>query len=258
MILKQTFKKILAYFGLKPYLDFLLFYIRNNKNNPSDRIISDFYSNIIKPNDLVFDIGANIGNYTAIFSNLGAKVVCLEPQKYCYTFLKLRFKAKKNIVIIKKAVDNEEKKKEIFISEHHGVSSMSSEWINNVKKSGRFPTTSWDEKEIIETITLNQLITEYGVPRYCKIDVEGYEFNVLKGLKTKIPLISFEFSYENISVAINCINYLSSLGNIKINIILGNYMGYNLNEWMDKESFFNYLKNLKDKLTVADIFVKLT
>jgi hypothetical protein len=44
----------------------------------------------------------------------------------------------------------------------------------------------------VETITLEQMISTYGRPFYIKIDVEGYELNVLKGLQTAVPYLSFE------------------------------------------------------------------
>lgn len=252
LFIKNSLKKL----GLSVYVDFLLFKIRGTNNQISDEVVLNFYNKIIKKGDLVFDIGANIGNYTAIFSSLGAKVICLEPQNYCYSFLKLRFGYKKNIIIIQKAVDANIGKKEIFVSEHHGISSMSREWIENVQISGRFSNTHWNKKEKVKTTTLSELINIFGTPNYCKIDVEGYEFNVIQGLENKIPLISFELSYENITLAFNCINYLNSLGEIQLNLILGNYKGFVFDEWMDKDSFIKYLQELKEKLFVADIFVK--
>ena len=48
----------------------------------------EFYSYFINAGDVVFDIGANIGNRTQIFSELGARVVAVEPQSKCVTILK--------------------------------------------------------------------------------------------------------------------------------------------------------------------------
>ena len=51
----------------------------------------EFYSEFIKEGDVVFDVGANKGNRTVIFLELGAKVVAVEPQKECYEHLTKRF-----------------------------------------------------------------------------------------------------------------------------------------------------------------------
>jgi 16S rRNA A1518/A1519 N6-dimethyltransferase RsmA/KsgA/DIM1 with predicted DNA glycosylase/AP lyase activity len=55
------------------------------------RKMCTFYRQFIKPNDLVFDVGANIGNYTAIFLALGARVLAIEPQAECMAQLRARF-----------------------------------------------------------------------------------------------------------------------------------------------------------------------
>lgn len=42
-----------------------------------------FYEQFIRPNDICFDIGANMGNRTEVFLKLGAKVIAVEPQSEC-------------------------------------------------------------------------------------------------------------------------------------------------------------------------------
>ena len=44
----------------------------------------------------------------------------------------------------------------------------------------------------VPVTTLDQLILRYGRPYYCKVDVEGYEVEVFRGLTQPIPMISFE------------------------------------------------------------------
>jgi hypothetical protein len=39
----------------------------------------DFYRRFIRPGDLVFDVGANVGKRSAVFLDLGATVVAIEP-----------------------------------------------------------------------------------------------------------------------------------------------------------------------------------
>lgn len=50
---------------------------------PDDAARLEFYSQFIHPGDLVFDVGANVGNRTKIFLRLGARVVAFEPQASC-------------------------------------------------------------------------------------------------------------------------------------------------------------------------------
>lgn len=58
----------------------------------------EFYSQLVKPNDLCFDIGGNIGFKTNVFLQLQARVVTLEPQQDCVEILKARFGRKATIL----------------------------------------------------------------------------------------------------------------------------------------------------------------
>ncbi|MFK7772103.1 MAG: FkbM family methyltransferase [Saprospiraceae bacterium] len=47
----------------------------------------------------------------------------------------------------------------------------------------------------MELTTLDQIIEQEGVPAFIKIDVEGYELEVIQGLNARIPLLSFEANF---------------------------------------------------------------
>jgi predicted RNA methylase len=51
--------------------------------NSVDQRRSEFYSQFVSSGDLVFDVGANVGNRSKIFSRLGARVIAFEPQPAC-------------------------------------------------------------------------------------------------------------------------------------------------------------------------------
>src|SRR5262245_21821949 len=48
----------------------------------------DFYSQVLKPGELCFDIGANVGNRLKVFRKIGARVVAVEPQPACASVLR--------------------------------------------------------------------------------------------------------------------------------------------------------------------------
>ncbi|MBU2026286.1 MAG: FkbM family methyltransferase, partial [Proteobacteria bacterium] len=50
-----------------------------------------FYRRFFRPGELCFDVGANRGNRTAILADLGARVICIEPQPSCVRELRKRF-----------------------------------------------------------------------------------------------------------------------------------------------------------------------
>jgi FkbM family methyltransferase len=226
---------------------------RREKNNEQRRF--DFYSSLIRKNDLCFDVGANYGNRSEVFLKLGAKVIAFEPQPKPLKFLRRKFK--NNITILDKALGAHPGKSNLFISSASTLTSMSKEWIEKVK-TNRFKQANWNNKIEVEMTTLDEMIVKYGKPDFCKIDVEGFEFEVLKGLTQPIGIISFEFTIpEFVDKAIECINYLNKLGKIICNYSSGETLIFALEEWLNPNDFITLFKTLPDKGIVdGDIYIK--
>jgi FkbM family methyltransferase len=151
-------------------------------------------------NDLIFDIGANHGLKAEIFLKLGARVIAVDPdvsnqKTLTERFLALRLR-KKPIVIVAKAVSARNGHETFWVSEPgFEINTLSAKWAETLGKDpARFGRIMFEfrEKRQVETITLEQMISTYGRPFYIKIDMEGYELNVLKGLQTAVPYLSFE------------------------------------------------------------------
>lgn len=215
-----------------------------------------FYSQFIKKDDLCFDVGANIGDKTAMFLQLGAEVVAIEPQESCWRFLKRRFK-NDNVHIVNKALDKSVSRKDFFIDRSHTLSSMSKEWIATVKHSGRFSLRhKWNDKVRIETTTLDLLIKEFGKPDFCKIDVEGFEFEVIQGLSQPLNMLSLEFIPEYLQPVLNCIDYLSQLGKVEFNYSLtGSALA--LPGWVNADDMVGVLQDMSGKsMSQGDIYVR--
>jgi FkbM family methyltransferase len=215
----------------------------------------DFYSSFIKKNDLCFDIGANYGNRSEVFLKLGAKVVAFEPQPRPLKFLKRKFK---NLIAIEdKALGTNPGKSILFISSASTLTSMSEEWISEVKNN-RFSKAHWNDKIEVDVTTLDEMITKYGKPGFCKIDVEGFELEVLKGLSQRVEMISFEFTIpEFVDKAIDCVNYLNSLGKIVCNYSPGETLIFALDEWLNSTDFIELFKTLSAKGIIdGDIYIK--
>ncbi len=222
-----------------------------------DQEMLEFYSQFVRHGTLCFDIGANIGNRTKIFLKLGANVVAVEPQDECISILRSVFGNNRNLSIVSGAVGSSEGEAEIIKCNSNTISSLSPEWIEAVTKSGRFSGYKWTEKKIVPMTTLNKLIAKYGKPIFIKIDVEGFEFQVIRGLSQPIRTISFEFTPEYIESAYKCINLLSVLGEVRLNYSIGEEMKLILEDWITAEDMKKILSNFSDnKKIFGDIYVK--
>lgn len=213
----------------------------------------------LKPGMLVFDVGANLGNYSQLFLDKKTKVIAVEPQSYCKDFLRLRFRGNPSIKILGIGLGAMEEKKELRVSSAHTLSSFNSEWIKGVNESERFKPSNavWEKKEIIRMQTLDQLILQFGTPDYLKIDVEGYEKEVLKGLSRRINYISFEYTIPELTDdAIACIHILKKTGDYEFLSILENE---NSVTWLDESEIEKQVLQLKKNghLHNGDIFARL-
>ena len=222
-----------------------------------------FYSRFIKKDDLCFDIGANYGRRTEIFLKLGARVVAVEPQDACIQELEKKYGSNKRVILVKKAISDKQGEEELMISDSHTLSSMSKEWINSIKSSDMFFVStqafSWQKTAKVRVTTLNQLIKEYGKPAFLKIDVEGYEYKVLKSLSEPIKVISFEFTPTQVFIlsAINIVKHLASIGEVKFNYSFGESISLVLNEWVGHDEISNILLNLPKKTPISgDIYAR--
>lgn len=213
-----------------------------------------FYAQFVQAGDLVFDVGAHWGNRTDIFLALGARVVCLEPQRSCAQRLWRRFRNNPNVIIVPKGVGEKEGTAQLSVCEDTTtISTLSHKW----KTEGRFAAThQWTKSETIPLITLDALIARYGVPTFCKIDVEGFEEAVLKGLTQLVPYLSFEFTREFSSDARRCMDLLCALGQMEFNYSIGESMRLFLPTWVPSERLPEILQSSEDHLLWGDIYVR--
>ena len=219
-----------------------------------DRRARQFFSKFIKRGDLCFDIGANIGNRTEIFTRLGATVIAVEPQEVCAKEIDFKYKGKPNVVVIQKAVGAKEGLTEIMINTGcNCCSSLSKEWIG-CASSGRLAGSKWDRKEMVQVTTLDKLINEYGLPKFCKIDVEGFEFEVIKGLSSPIRSMSLEFHAEFLEPTISSIKKLSDLGLNWFNYSVAESMILSLKKWVNANDICDILKDIPDKGIYGDLY----
>jgi FkbM family methyltransferase len=174
---------------------------------------------LIEPGDLVFDVGANNGMKTELFLACGAKVVCFEPQPQFVKELRAKFKGDPNVMIALVGLGKErEFSREMFVcAKAPNISTLSKDFT----VQSRFVRHGykWNDKLKINLTTLDLMIEKHGRPKFCKIDVEGFEFEVFSGLHRTIPWIAFEFNIDQIKSSKRCLEYLTNLGYTEFNFV---------------------------------------
>lgn len=217
--------------------------------------IKKHFSSFIKPNDLVFDVGAHIGIYTELFLELGARVVAIDPQPYCIKVLEKKFLKNPKVKIVGKGLSNREGWLDFYISKNAPDNST---FYSNWLKHPRLRKSHWEEKIKVPVTTLEALVEEYGSPKFCKIDVEGYELQVMQGLKTKIPAISYEFDQEFMELSHSCAKYLDSLGKLRFNYSLYIPLKLDSENWLTYEQLVEKLEEKKNGYLRGDVIAKFS
>lgn len=221
------------------------------------RRLTKFYDAFIQKGDLCFDIGAHIGNRTDAWLNLGAKIIALEPQPSCISYLEQRFGHSSKVIVLNKAVGAEAGTLPLKISNQHPtVTTLANHtWQDKVKAINQ--RIVWDEEINVAIVTLDQLIEEYGLPRFCKIDVEGFEAEVLAGLSKQIPIISFEFFSFTPIITEQCLEQLENIGNYQYNWSFGESQHLEMSKWGSKEMLNKSIQGYSKEQFSGDIYAKI-
>jgi len=223
-------------------------------------------SNIISHGDLVFDIGAHWGCYTEAFLALGARVVAVEPDPSAASKLRMRFGSNPNVAVVEAGAGSKIGEMDLYVGEMSGIATFSDDFRDMTEKHYK---GNYVYKTRAKLTTLDLLIKEHGTPKYCKVDVEGFEEQVFAGLTGKIAFISFEFHRERLDAAKACAGRLSELGDATFNYTHFDpaHLGFCLGEWVDVDKLFKAIKEESSDIAkesgdvnfwrVGDIFARI-
>jgi FkbM family methyltransferase len=217
----------------------------------------NFYSQFVKPGDLIFDVGANLGNYAEIFASLGAQTVALEPNPDCVSHIRRSYPGQ-SINVVNTAVGASAGVATIQLARRSDMSSMSAEWIAAIRRAQRLEGSIWANQLTVPVITLDSLIEEFGKPKYIKIDVEGFEEYVLAGLSTLPELLSFEYNTSFMDAALRCLERFEREPGCHFNFVIGKGFGLELEQWVEAGVLLEKLQSLPSDCGYGDIFVHRT
>jgi FkbM family methyltransferase len=186
-----------------------------------DWIINYVKKHIKSPVPNIFDVGANIGDYTtAIIASFGSENInlyCFEPSKTAFGMLTAELSAYQNINLYNIGFgDKEETVKLYSYADGAGSASVVNKYYENINNSNYV--------EEIQITTLDAFCSTNKIEKidFMKMDVEGYEFNILCGGKNlltsySIDFIQFEFGFPCIDSRVffkDIYSYLSDNYNI--------------------------------------------
>lgn len=171
---------------------------------------------------LIFDIGANKGNFTdkciSVFEN-NLNILLVEPNPNLYEILVNKYKNYKNVKILDNILSSKSGEFiDFYLCRADGISTASLNWINNSRFSKHF---QWDSPIKKQSVNLDYLIELYGLPDLIKLDVEGYEYEVIKGLSKKNKEVCFEWAEEEFENVNLIINHLTKIGFSEFGYIIG-------------------------------------
>jgi FkbM family methyltransferase len=215
-----------------------------------------FYVQFVQRGELCFDIGAHVGNHTRALLRLGAKVVAVEPQPPFTNLLRRWFGSQTGVIILDQALGAARGEASLFISPRTPtVTTLSSSWTQTVRQDPSFAKVNWDTQMTVPVTTLDALIAEYGHPAFCKIDVEGYELEVLRGLSQPLPLLAFEYLPATREIALACLDRLGKLGNYEYNWSVGEQMKLNPH-WVSAAQAATYLQSLPPAAREGNLYAR--
>lgn len=222
------------------------------------RRLRELYRQFVKPDDLVFDIGAHAGNHVRAFAALRCRVIAVEPQQDFASLLRLMFARRQNVVIIQAAVAESAGHTRLSVSERTPtVTTAADAWRAARAGEPDFAGVRWDAPVEVETTTLDLLIDRFGVPTFIKIDVEGSEPAALAGLTQAVRALSFEYLPRALDQVRTCVDRLMALGDYRFNRSSGE--SYELAEetWLTGQELLQRMDASERLRGSGDIYARL-
>jgi FkbM family methyltransferase len=252
---RRRIEELLWAFGLSRVTAPLWEKLRGGKAMRQSRLMRDFYSELLPKSALVFDIGANIGTMTRVFLSLGARVIAVEPNPDCARHIELTTPGN-SVEVLQAAAGETNGLAVLKVSDRKDkMSSLSNEWREAVSRENADYAGMWKREVTVPTITLDALIQRYGEPWYIKIDVEGYEEQVVKGLSQCPSLLSFEFSRVFLEPALKALDG-AIFDDAVFNYTLVDPVQFELRDWVGRDEVRSAILGLRDGAGLGDIFVK--
>ena len=229
-----------------------IYYGHRHRAAAMDRL----YRQFVNPGDLVFDIGAHVGDRVGAFRRIGARVIAVEPQPALAFTLGMLYGRKHDIVIERAAVGRASGEIGLMVNvDNPTISTASTDFVRAATGAPGWEGQAWDKSIRVPMTTLDALIAQHGVPAFIKIDIEGFEEEALLGLTQPVQALSFEFTTIQRDIAHSCIKRCLALGLSRFNAALGE--SQELGEWRPAAAILHWLDALPHTANSGDIYARL-
>ena len=199
-----------------------------------------FYSQFFQAGDVVFDLGADLFEYAEVFAGEGAHVVAVEPNTASTVRLQALARAT-NISPVFAAVGDEPGTAVLNVCSVPGFSTLVDPGVEWIEQSPDYESVSWTQTLEVPVTTVDLLARDFGEPEYIKIDVEGFEINVLRGMTFRPRYLSFEFGARRKEAGLKCLEHLGALA-YAFRPIVGREFRFVTREWMSPVEAIDWLE----------------
>ncbi len=223
-----------------------------------DAAMDRLYAHFVKPGDLAFDIGSHVGDRIGAFRRQGARVVALEPQPDCARCIQAIYAGDADVTLVQAACGPRPGRLSLHInSANPTVTTASPEFVKAADGAAGWEGQAWDRVIDVPVTTMDALIAQHGEPDFAKIDVEGFETDVLAGLSRPLKALSFEFTTIQRDVARRCIERLAAIGSYGFDVALGESQLLTFERWIEPSAMIEHISGLPHSANSGDVYARL-
>jgi len=213
-----------------------------------------FFQRLIEEGHTVLEVGGHIGYFSVLFSALvGARgsVVVFEPGENNLRYLRRNIASRPNVQLVEKAAGGVHETRPFFVEDLSGQNNSLVRGFRGfeVNRASAFVKTA-PREVLVEVVPVDEVVSARGLrPNFVKIDVEGAEFEVLKGLAASLdafhPRLMVEIQADQEAI----FNWLSSRGYScfsESGVPIAEWRSLNLNTFCLHQSDKEGLKRLEE------------